>query len=102
MASIYDLYVEQGSDFTESIDMTGDYTGYTIRGSISDNSGVVTTGIVAWTDATLGQFDISLTNVETSALKSGVGKYDIEIESATNVVSRILKGRVYVDSEVTV
>jgi len=101
-AAIYNLFIEQGADFYDALDVSGDYTSYTIRGNIIDVEGNTTTGIVAWTDDTEGEFEITLTNVETSAMISGTGKYDIEVESPTGYVMRLLQGRVYVDGEITV
>jgi len=45
---------------------------------------------------------MTLTNEVTAAMAVGVGSYDIEIESDTGIVSRILKGRVYIDGEITI
>lgn len=101
MASIYDLYIEQGSDFTKMLDTTGDYTGYTISGSYKDSNGVlVDTGFVSWIDATLGQFSITITAAMSTEMSKGIGKYNIETISSNGVVDRILQGRIYVDGEV--
>lgn len=102
MASIFNLYVEQGSDFLESLDITGDYTGYEIRGNIVDSIGETTVNIVAWTSDTDGRFDISMTNTETASMSAGIGKYDIEIVDTLGKVTRVLQGRVYVNGEVTI
>jgi len=100
MATIFELYLEQGSDFTQSLDITGDYTIYTISGKMVDDEGTLLTGFVSWTDDSEGQFDLEFTNVQTAAMISGVGSYDIEIESPTGTIDKILKGRVYIDKEV--
>jgi len=100
MATIFELYLEQGSDFTQSLDITGDYTSYTISGKMVDDEGTLLTGFVSWTDDSEGQFDLEFTNVQTAAMISGVGSYDIEIESPTGTIDKILKGRVYIDKEV--
>lgn len=99
MASIYDLYVEQGSDFTQRIDSTGNYTGYAITMTIKDSVGTSTTGYTTWHDASIGQFDIDITNTQSAALTKGVGYYDIEVSSGGSV-DRILQGRIYVDGAV--
>lgn len=101
-AAIYDLFIEQGVDYVEGIDITGSYTGYSIRGTIKDRAGVLTPNIVSWVDESIGELEVTLTDLQTEAMSSGLGKYDIEIVSPTGIVSRILKGRVYVDSEVTI
>ena len=102
MASIFNIYIEQGSDFQERIDVTGDYTGYTIRGNIIDSTGTTTSNIASWYDAETGVFDISVSNANTALMATGIGKYDIEVVSGSGVVDKIIKGRVYVDGEVTI
>ena len=102
MAAIYDLYMSQGDDFAQSMDVSGDYTGYSIAGSVKDSTNTTTALTVAFTDEALGEFTISLTDTQTSALSNGVGHYDIEVTSAGGDTSKLLKGRVYVDGEVTV
>ena len=99
MASIYDIYIEQGSDFYQLLDITGDKTGYTIAMSVEDSVGTSTSGYVAWTDEALGKFSITMTNAQTSALATGIGKYNIEI-TIGGVTDRILQGRIYVDGDV--
>ena len=100
MASIYDLYIEQGSYFKQSLNLSGDFTGYTISGNYKDSNGILATGLVSWTDSSLGELDIILTSSETAAMSKGVGYYDIETTSASGSVDRILQGRIYVDGEV--
>lgn len=99
MATIIDIYIEQGSDFTKSINLSGDYTGYTIEGTLEDSIGVQTTGFVAWTDDSLGELDIDFTNIETTAMASGIGKYNIEA-TLSGVKERVVQGRAYIDGDV--
>lgn len=99
---IIDLYVEQGSDFSQQVVMGQDYTGDTITGNAMDSTGAVTTGIVSsFSDEATGTFTISLSNTQTSAMSVGVGKYDIEITSG-GVVTKPIKGVIYIQGEVTV
>lgn len=99
MASIYDIYVEQGSSFSQSLNLSGNYSGQTISMTVVDGIGTKTTGYTTWTDASLGEFDIAMTSIQTSAMSSGIGKYDIETNDGVNG-HRILQGRVYIDGEV--
>lgn len=99
MASIYDLYVEQGSDFSQALNLVGDWTGKTIAMNVLDSTDVAHSGFVSWTDASLGELLISMTNIETSAMSNGIGKYNIEVTGA-GVIDRILQGRIYVDGDV--
>ncbi len=99
MAAIYDLYVNQGSDFHQDIDITGDYSGYVIRGKLIDSIGSKTENIVSWADASIGRFEINIPNSVTALFTNGVGHYDIEVEK-NNLVSRVIYGRIYIDKEV--
>ena len=99
---IFDLHLEQGSTFTQTLELGADLTGCTITGNMKDSVGVITEAIVDITDAVAGTIVVGLTNVETALLSVGVGYYDIELTIiATSSVEKPLKGRVYVSGEVT-
>lgn len=99
MASLYDLYIEQGTDYSKSINANTDYTGYTIAISMEDSTGVSATVSVAWDDDSTGEYTITMTDANTTAMAKGSGKYNIDITSG-GTTTRLLKGRVYVDEEV--
>lgn len=110
MATVYNLAIDQGSDFTTTVqlnDETGsdrDLTGFTARGQLKrsyySTSNVQFTANVA--NPTLGEVIISLTNAKTANLKYGRYVYDIElVETATGNVERVLEGIVTVYPEVT-
>lgn len=97
--SIFDLYIEQGSTFNQQLTMEGDYTGVTIACKIKVDT-IEIGSVASWEDASLGVFNLSLTATQTATLPTGVGYYDVELTNA-GVVSKPMKGRVYVDGEVT-
>lgn len=117
-ASVYDLYIEQGSTFRMRIRLYDadsqplDITGYTarsqIRQSISTNTIIheMTTenGGIAVTGPS-GYLDIAITDLKTQAFKfTSPAVWDLELVApvaANSVVSRLLKGNVYLDPEVT-
>jgi hypothetical protein len=109
MATYSNLYIDQGSDFNFSVDLSSttgpvNLTNYTSRGQIRKS----------YTSSTATDFDISvnilenelvcsLTAAQTSALKPGRYVYDIEILSgdATPIVTRIVEGQIDVTPRVT-
>lgn len=119
-AGVLDLLIEQGSTFTRTVTVTGpvpnltpvDLTGYTARGQIRETAQSATI-VVSFTcvvsDPTNGVITVSLTDEQTSAIPATGAKYsnyqtyyyDIEIESAGGIVTRLLNGKVSVSPEVT-
>ena len=100
MASIYDLYIEQGSQFQQDLDLVGDFTGYTVAGTLKDSIGYVYSGIASLVVESEGTLRILISSTASASLSNGVGSYNIEIEDGSGVVDRILQGRIYVDGEV--
>ena len=99
MAAIADFYMAQGSSFIEAVDMTGDYTGYTISISISDSTGTSVANTATWTDIANGKFKLEVDETITANVATGVAKYNVKIDNGTNVF-RLLQGRIYVDGDV--
>ena len=92
MATVYNIAVDQGSDFTTTINLTDDagvnrdITSYTARGQIkrsfSSTSNVAFTAAIS--NPTSGQVIISLSNAKTANLKYGRYVYDVELVSTGN------------------
>lgn len=113
-AGLYDFTIEQGATF--QIDLTWkdqsldpvDITGYTarmqIRASVTDptvllelttEDGLI---ILGTTD---GKITLFLDAVTTAAITWDRGVYDLELVSPTGYVTRLLKGNITIDKEVT-
>lgn len=102
MAIIYDLYIDAGATFSQQFDLAGDQTGFTIRSSIKDSTGAIIANTASWTNQSLGELELSIDDAITATMSSGIGYFDIELEEdSSGIVNRIIKGRVYVDKEVT-
>jgi hypothetical protein len=109
MAKYFNLFIDQGTDFSSVIvvsDDTGsprDLTGYTGRAQLrqSYNSQKNTAFEVNINNPEDGEIVLSLSNSVTSNIKYGRYVYDVEIQSNTNVVERIVQGVVILDPEVT-
>jgi hypothetical protein len=113
MATVKHLTIDQGTTYSLSITVSDananplDLTGYTLRAQMRKSYGATSYTaftVTAAADPTTGELTISLTAVQTSALKAGRYVYDIEIVSPVvdgSVVTRVLEGIITVTPEVT-
>ena len=108
MATIQNLYIDQGTTFSLSVivgDINGDpknLTNYTAAAQMR-KSYYTNTAIDFNTNITLpldGEVTISLSAEETSAIKAGRYVYDIEL-TGENETLRVLEGIVVINPEVT-
>lgn len=110
MAVYANIVVDQGADYSASVDVTDsdgdnlDLSGYTAAGQIrktySSSTAVNFTVSIA-TPASTGILNIGLTSTQTNAMKAGRYVYDVEITSAGGTVTRVLEGQVEVTPGVT-
>lgn len=113
-AAVYDLYIEQGATFVQPLvwkDSNGDpvdLTSYAarmqFRSSISSStvlfSATTANGRIALGGA-LGTITITIDADDTAAFGFVSAVYDLELESASGFVTRLLEGGVEVSKEVT-
>lgn len=109
MATYSNLYIDQGSDFDFTVDLstttgTLNLTNYTSRGQIRKS--YFSTNSVSFDisiDVSESELNASLTAAQTGSLKAGRYVYDIEILSgdATPVVTRVVEGQIDVTPRVT-
>jgi len=108
MATRVNILIDQGTDFTTSVNLTDsngaqlDLTGMTAASQIrkthsSSNATSFSTSLANNT----GTLTLSLNNSVTSSLSAGRYVYDVELTDSSSVVSRILEGIVTVTPEVT-
>lgn len=108
------ITIEQGSTFSLSINYqdsggsTIDLSSYSARMQAREEAGSTSTifSISSASEITLGASDpnllVTLTATTTAALAAPWrGIYDLEIESPSGVVTKLLKGVLLVESEVT-
>lgn len=108
MATIQNLYIDQGTTFSLTITINDQYgdvknlTDYTAAAQLRKSyySSTATDFTAEITGPTDGEVTISLTAAQTSGLKAGRYVYDIEIES-TEETLRVLEGIIVVNPEVT-
>ena len=111
MASILNQVIDQGSTYSKSITVyendgttIQNLTGYTASSQLRKNyTSTAYTTILATiqTPATNGVIVISLTAVQTAALKSGRYVYDLQITAADATVTRVIEGVITIRPEVT-
>jgi len=101
MATISNLFIDQGADFTTTVtvnDANGtalDLTSYTALAMIRKTyqSSTATTFTSAFVSPrTTGQITISLTDTQTAALEQGRYVYDLVITDASGSKTRVVEG----------
>ena len=109
MAAISNLYIDQGTDFTVTIDVTNtdgsvlNLSNYTAASQLrktygSSNATVSFTTSIA---AAQGQVTLSLTDTQTSGITAGRYVYDLNITSAGGVTTRVVEGQAIITPGVT-
>lgn len=110
-AGIYNIKADQGSTFAFSFTITTNdtawnLTGYTarmqVRASVQSTSTILS--LVYPTDITLtntGIITITASASTMAVIPSGTFVYDIEVESSSGIVTRLLQGKFIVTPEVT-
>jgi hypothetical protein len=105
MATYSNLFIDQGSDFSFNVDLSGvDLDNYTARGQIRKSySSTTATDFIIVINTNNDSLDISLLAADTSALKAGTYVYDVEVLSndPTPIVTRVIEGQVFVNPRVT-
>ena len=111
MAAYAELYLDQGTTFNNTINLTDDVTnayinisGYVVRSQMrrsyfSANASANITCTIS--DAANGEITMSMTAANTALLKAGRYLYDLEVVDIVGNTSRILEGIITVTPEVT-
>lgn len=111
MASYTNLFIDLGSSFQSTLTLRNDdgspmdLTGYVVRGQLRRSiiaEAKIDLTVAIDNDPTTGIITISLEDEVTAAMKPyGYYLFDIEIESSGGEVTRVLKGKVITDPEIT-
>jgi hypothetical protein len=108
MAIKANLIIDQGTDYSTSINLTDDdgnvvnLSGYTANGQIRktySSSNAVTFGITL--ESASGVVILALTDTQTANMTAGRYVYDVFVTDTLNVTSRIVEGIVTVTPRVT-
>lgn len=110
-AGVYNIIVEKGSTFELPVTVTMVLTGYSARMQIKDKVGGTSTADLTTANGGLtisvGSTDSTITVLIPAATSAAwadtfvKGVYDLEIVAPSGRVTRLLKGSVAVDPEVT-
>ena len=110
MAVYSNIVVDQGADYSASIDVADsdgdniDLTGYTGAGQIRktySSTTAVNFAVAVADPSTSGVLNISLTNSQTNAMKAGRYVYDVAITSSGGTKTRVLEGQLEITPGVT-
>lgn len=109
MAIKANLVIDQGTDFSAAVNIEDEdgnvfaLAGYEARAQMRKNYASSTaTDFDATIDSQVdGQINLSMNNSVTSALEPGRYLYDVEIDSATGTVTRVVEGIVTVTPGIT-
>lgn len=113
-AGKYDFYIEQGATFNRTVvwkDSNEDpvnLTGYTARMQVRKAVTSPTTILDLTTEnskialgGALGTITLTLAPTDTETLETFCGVYDLELQSASGFVTRLLEGQITISREVT-
>ena len=108
MAIIANLYIDQGTDFSITVDVTDsagdilDLNGYTAAAQIRKtySSSTVSATFGTSISAAPGQVTLTLDDTQTTALNAGRYVYDLNITSGSNT-TRVIEGQAIVTPGVT-
>lgn len=109
MAIKANLVIDQGTDFSAAINIEDDdgavfsLIGYTAAAQMRKNyaSSTATDFDVEIDSQVEGQINLSMNNSVTSALEPGRYLYDVEINSSSGVITRVVEGIVTVTPGMT-
>ena len=109
MASISNIFIDQGADFTTTVTVTdsnGDavsLVGYSALAQIrkSYSSSTSTDFTTSISNASGGEITITLSDTQTAALEAGRYLYDVLITASGGDKTRVVEGQVTVNPSVT-
>tara|TARA_R100001509_G_C4739059_1_gene172567 strand:+ start:10 stop:342 length:333 start_codon:yes stop_codon:yes gene_type:complete len=109
MASISNIFIDQGADFTTTVTVTdsnGDavsLVGYSAAAQIrkSHSSSTSTAFTASISNASGGEITITLSDTQTAALEAGRYVYDVLITASGGDKTRVVEGQVTVNPSVT-
>ncbi len=109
MAIIANIFIDQGTDFEVTIDVSDtsdniiDLSGYTASAQIRKTYGSTTIAETFGTSITAsnGKVTLTLTDTQTTGLKSGRYVYDLVITDASGTKTRVIEGQAIITPGVT-
>jgi hypothetical protein len=110
-AANYDIIVEQGSDFLLGLllknakgvpfDLTGVIARGQLRANVKDSAPLCSFDITFDQNRSTGKLTLFIPAAVTTTLDFVNGFYDLEFESSTGMIKRIMQGKVTFSPEIT-
>ena len=109
MASISNIFIDQGATFTTTVTVTDssgsavNLSGYSVAAQIRKTflSASATAFTASISNASSGEITISLSPTQTAALEAGRFVYDVLITASGGTKTRVVEGQVTVNPSVT-
>ena len=109
MASISNIFIDQGATFTTTVTVTDssgsavNLSGYSVAAQIRKTflSASATAFTASISNASSGEITISLSPTQTAALEAGRFVYDVVITASGGTKTRVVQGQVTVNPSVT-
>ena len=109
MASISNIFIDQGATFTTTVTVTDssgsavNLSGYSVAAQIRKTflSASATAFTASISNASSGEITISLSSTLTAALEAGRFVYDVVITASGGTKTRVVEGQVTVNPSVT-
>lgn len=109
MAIIANIFIDQGTDFSITVDVTDtsggalDMSGYTASAQIRKTYGSSSVSATFGTSISeaAGQVTLTLSDTQTTALEAGRYVYDLNVTSSGNQTTRVVEGQAIVTPGVT-
>ena len=109
MASISNIFIDQGATFTTTVTVTDssgsavNLSGYSVAAQIRKTflSASATAFTATISNASSGEITISLSPTQTAALEAGRFVYDVVITASGGTKTRVVEGQVTVNPSVT-
>lgn len=109
MATIANLYVDQGSNYSNIITVTGsngqalNLSGYTVASQMrkSYQSSTAHAFTASVYDAATGKIRLQLSPTQSEAITAGRWLYDVEITSSSGTKTRVAEGIVTINPQIT-
>ena len=109
MASISNIFIDQGATFTTTVTVTdadgnaASLVGFSVAAQIrkSHLSSTATAFTATISNASSGEITISLSPTQTTALEAGRFVYDVVITASGGTKTRVVEGQVTVNPSVT-
>ena len=103
MASVYNIYMDQGSDFSQEFVVVGDLNNVSVTSKMRlHHSSNTAHEFTCSANVSTNTIMLEMTHTQTSNIEAGKYVYDVEVYyNTTNTIQRAVEGLVIVSPRVT-